>query len=365
MQPFPRRRERARERLRSLDVDALILSPSTDLAYLSGYRVSPSERLSCLLLLADGEDRLVVPGLEAPRATTAVADLAFAVWQETEDPFALVARLLGPARRLALADQMWATFVLNLMRAFPDAELVAASEVLRPLRMRKDEGELEALREVAAGADRAYARLLERVRFTGRPERDVAADLATILREEGHEAVSFNIVASGPNGASPHHETGDRVIADGDVVVCDFGGTRQGYCSDITRTVLVGDREPPDEVRRVHDVVRRAQEAGYAAARAGVAAQEVDRAARRVILDAGYGNAFLHRTGHGIGLDGHEHPYLVEGNAEPLDAGMTFSIEPGIYLAGKFGVRIEDILALTPDGPEPLNRADHALARVR
>lgn len=365
MQPFPRRRERARERLRSLDVDALILSPSSDLAYLSGYRVSPSERLSCLVLLADGEDRLVVPGLEAPRATAAVADLAFAVWQETEDPFALVARLLGPARRLALADQMWATFVLNLMRAFPDAELVAASEVLRPLRMRKDEGELKALREVAAAADRADARLLTEVRFTGRRERDVAADLATILREEGHETVSFNIVASGPNGASPHHETGDRVIAEGDVVVCDFGGTREGYCSDITRAVFVGDGEPPAEVRRVFDVVRRAQEAGYAAARIGVPAQEVDRAARRVIVDAGYGAAFLHRTGHGIGLDGHEHPYLVEGNAEPLEAGMTFSIEPGIYLAGKFGARIEDIVALTPAGPEPLNRVDRALARVR
>ncbi len=351
--------------MRELGIDALLLTPSSDLTYLTDYRIWPSERLTCLVLPVEGEPRLVLPTLEAPRARARVRDVRLSTWGETDDPLALVDQLVGGARRLAVADQMWATFVLRLERRVRGAELVAASEVLRPLRMRKDAAEVEALRAVGAAADRAFARLVSDVRFAGRREREVGEDLGRILREEAHEIVSFTIVGSGPNGASPHHETGERVLAPGDVVVCDFGGTREAYCSDITRTVFVGPGEPPEEVRRVHDVVRRAQEAGYAAAREGVPAQDVDRAARRVIADAGYGDAFVHRVGHGIGLDGHEHPYLVEGNAEPLESGMTFSIEPGIYLAGKFGVRIEDIVALTPSGPEPLNRADRSLIAVR
>ena len=360
------RRSRAASRLRERAIDALLLTPSSDLLYLSGYGISASERLTCLVLTASGEARLVVPALEAPRASAALDDVALVTWGETDDPMALVRELVpGVARRLALADQMWAAFVLRFARAFPGAELLPASDVLRPLRVRKDETELAALRDAGAAADRAFERLAREVRFAGRREREVARELDAILLEEGHDGVRFDIVASGPNGASPHHETGDRVIADGDVVVCDFGGAVRGYGSDITRTVFVGSAAIPEEVRRVHDAVRRAQKAGYAAARAGVAAQEVDRAARRVIAEAGYGASFLHRTGHGIGLDGHEHPYLVEGNAEPLEPSMAFSIEPGIYLAGKFGVRLEDIAALTPRGAEPYNRVDRGLTRVR
>jgi D-alanyl-D-alanine dipeptidase len=234
-------------------------------------------------------------------------------------------------------------------------------EALPLLRAVKDAEELEALRRAARAADAAFADVLG-VRFAGRREVEVAADLAEALRAHGHESVEFTIVGSGPNGASPHHEAGERRIGPGDAVVLDFGGRMAGYCSDITRTVVVGEPEP--ELERVHAIVRAAQEAGVRAVRPGVPCEAVDAAARAVIEEAGYGAAFVHRTGHGIGLDVHEPPYIVAGNRTPLEPGMTFSVEPGIYLAGRFGVRIEDIVAVTPDGVERLDQAPRGLARV-
>ena len=361
---FAERRDRAARACRDQGLAALLIAPGSDLAYLAGYRIRPSERLTCLALTADGRSTLVVPSLEAPRAAAAAPDLELRSWEETEDPFAFVRGLVPAPGDVAIADQMWAAFVLRLQAALPGRGFRPASAVTRALRERKDEAEIRALREVSAAADRAYPRILG-TEFAGRRERDVAADLVAALRAEGHDEVSFTIVASGPNGASPHHETGDRRIADGDVVVMDFGGVREGYCSDITRTVHVGPRVDP-EVQRVHDTVRRAQDAGYAAARAGAPAEAVDAAARAVIADAGYGDRFIHRTGHGIGLDGHEHPYLVTGNSQELAPRMAFSIEPGIYLPGRFGVRIEDIAILDDAGvAEPLNRAERDLAVVR
>src|SRR6266511_1562081 len=329
---YAARRARASAALRQRGLAALLLSPGSDLTYLSGYRTFASERLTCLVLGRDDDATLVVPELESPRAKAAAPDLAQGTWGETDDPYALVASLVRAKGGLAVADQMWSLFVLRLQAAF-------------------------------AAADRAYDRVRERS-FAGRTEREVGADLAALLREEGHDEETFTIVASGPNGASPHHETGTRRIAPGDAIVLDFGGARERYRSDITRTVHVGD-DVDDEVRSVHDTVWRAQEAGYAAAREGATAESVDAAARRVIDDAGYGKDFIHRLGHGIGLDGHEHPYLVRGNSEKLEPGMAFSIEPGIYLPGRFGVRIEDIAILGEDGKaEPLNHADHALAII-
>jgi len=359
---FVARRERASAALRTRGLAALLLAPGSDLAYLSGYRMFGSERLTCLVLTAEGDATLVVPVLESPRAKAAAPDLAQRTWSETDDPYALVASIVRGRGDVAVADQMWALFVLRLQRALPDRSFGLASTLTRELRMRKDAYEREALRAVAEAADQAYEKIRERP-FAGRREREIASELAGYLREAGHDEVTFTIVASGPNGASPHHETGDRRIAEGDTVVLDFGGTREWYCSDITRTVHVG--RPDAETLRVHDAVRRAQEAGYAAAREGASAQSVDVASRKVIADAGFGEYFIHRTGHGIGLDGHEHPYLVSGNEERLEPGMAFSIEPGVYLPGRFGVRIEDIAIIGDDGAVvPLNRADHALAIV-
>ena len=366
---YESRRKRAIAALAERGVGALVVGPGSDLAYLAGYRIGTSERLTGLVLTSDGTSTLVVPALEAPRARAAAPGLELREWQETEDPHALVASLVGSEGRtrrtaaIAIGDQLWAAFLLRLQALLPGQRFRPASEITRPLRMRKDPDELAALREVGASADRAYARVRD-LEFAGRREEEVGADIARILREEGHEEVTFTIVGSGPNGASPHHHTGTRTITKGDAVVLDFGGTRRWYCSDITRTVIVG--EPDAELVRVHDLVRRAQEAGYEAAREGAVARDADAAARAVISDGGYGDRFIHRLGHGIGLDGHEHPYLVSSNEERLERGMAFSIEPGIYLPGRFGVRIEDIAAIGADGrAQPFNVADHALARVR
>ncbi|HEX9436020.1 MAG TPA: Xaa-Pro peptidase family protein [Candidatus Limnocylindria bacterium] len=357
------RRERAAKIGVGAGIGALLTSPGSDLAYLSGHRIHGSERLTCLVLDADGGATLVVPELEAPRARTAAPGLDVRTWGETDDPVALVAALVPKGGWIALDDRMWATFVLKLEAALGGRRFVPASTVTAPLRMQKDAGEIEALRTVAHGADRAYATLRERA-FAGRREREVSAEIGALLRGEGHDEVGFAIVASGPNGASPHHDSGDRVIAPGDAIVLDFGGVEDWYCSDITRTVHVGPTVDA-EVRRVHDVVLRAQEAGYHAAREGATAASVDAAARAVIDDAGYGAYFIHRLGHGIGLDGHEPPYLVRGNDVRLLPGMAFSIEPGIYLPGRFGVRIEDTAFLDARGiAEPLNLADRLLAIV-
>ncbi|HET7701039.1 MAG TPA: Xaa-Pro peptidase family protein [Candidatus Limnocylindria bacterium] len=360
---FADRRKRAAALLRERGIAALLLSPGSDLAYLSGYRVFASERLTCLVLAADGAATLVVPGLESPRAKAAAPDLAQLTWSETEDPYTLVASLVAGRGDVFVADQMWALFTLRLQQALGGRTFAVASSITRELRMRKDPYEREALAAVSAAADRAY-RAVRDHEFSGRRESEIAADLAALLRAEGHDEVAFTIVASGPNGASPHHATGDRIIQQGDTVVLDFGGTREWYCSDITRTVHVG--MPDATTVKVHDAVRRAQEAGYRAARSGATCESVDAAARAVITEAGYGAHFIHRTGHGIGLDGHEHPYLVSGNGERLEPGMAFSIEPGIYLPGRLGVRIEDIAMIGDDGMSvPLNTADHALAVVR
>jgi Xaa-Pro aminopeptidase len=354
---------RAAARLREQDFGALLVAPGADLLYLTGYQLFTSERLTCLVLDREANATIVCPEFEAPRAVAAAPDIARATWGETDDPYKLVASLVVSPGPIAVGDQMWAAFVLSLQGALPGRHFRVASEITRSLRTRKDRAEIEALRLVSEAADRAYAGILERP-FAGRTEREVGADLAELLRAEGHDEVGFTIVASGMNGASPHHETGDRRIAEGDTVVLDFGGAMRGYRSDITRTVHVG-KIVGEEERRVHDVVRRAQEAGYAAARKGAPAESVDAASRDVIDEAGYGAFFSHRTGHGIGLDGHEHPYLVRGNRETLEPGMAFSIEPGIYLPGRFGVRIEDIAVIDDDGSvRPLNRADHAFATV-
>lgn len=357
------RRERAAMVAAGRGIGAVLVSAGSDLAYLTGHRIHGSERLTCLVLDAGGAATLVVPELEAPRARVNAPGAEVRTWGETDDPIALVARSVPRSGSLAVDDRMWASFLLKLQAALPGRAFVTSSEVIADLRLRKDAGEIAALAAVSAGADRAYAKLRERS-FEGRRERDVSAEIGALLRAEGHEEVGFAIVASGPNGASPHHLSADRVIAKGDAIVCDFGGTQDWYCSDITRTVHVGP-SPDPEVRKVHDVVLRAQEAGYRAAREGVEAQAVDAAARAVISDAGYGQFFIHRLGHGIGLDGHEHPYLVRGNAQRLEPGMCFSIEPGIYLPGRFGVRIEDIAYIDDRGvAQPLNGADRSLATV-
>jgi Xaa-Pro aminopeptidase len=343
---------------------ALLVTPGPDLLYLTGHAPPPLERLTVLVVAPGRVPVLLVPLLERPAALASPAADRIEVlgWADGEDPYAVAAAGLLPPGRLAITDQTWASHVLGLQQAAAERTFVAAGRAMPPLRAVKDEEELAALAKAASAADAAFADIVL-VPFAGRREADVAVDLADALRRHGHRTADFTIVGSGPNGASPHHEAGERVIAEGDAVVLDFGGQLGTYCSDITRTVFVG--EPPKEFDRVHDVVRRAQQAAFEAVRPSVRAEEVDRAAREVIDDAGYGERFIHRTGHGIGLELHEPPYIVTGNRTNLEAGMTFSIEPGIYLPDRFGVRIEDIVAVTGGGAVRLNQAPREPQAVR
>ena len=357
------RRARALEAAEAAGLAGILVSPGPDLAYLTAYAPLPLERLTLLVLSASTDPTLVVPTLERPLAEQAggAALLTLRDWRDgRDDPYEIVAAMLAPGR-YAITDRTWASHLLALERATPGRSFVAAGEALPLLRAVKDAEEIERLRAAGGAADAAFADVLAQP-FAGRAERELAGELDRLLREHGHQRVDFTIVGSGPNAASGHHEPGERRIEPGDAVVMDFGGVRDDYCSDITRTVFVG--EPTDEQREVYAIVRAAQQAAFEAVRPGVEAQDVDRAARAVITDAGYGERFVHRTGHGIGLEVHEPPYIVEGNATRLEPGMTFSDEPGIYLEGRFGVRIEDQVAVTVEGAERLNDATRELTIV-
>jgi Xaa-Pro aminopeptidase len=362
----------ARDGLAAADAGALLVGVGADLQWLTGYRAMPLERLTMLVLPRDGDPALIVPRLEMAPALLAPAAGAGLVrivtWEETEDAVALVPSLVGAAdRRLLVSERLWASFVLRMQAAFPGASFGLASEVLRPLRMIKDADEVELLRAAAHAADRVVLAIAAGS-LVGRSEAEVAREVRARLVEEGHDTAEFWIVASGPNSASPHHEASDRVIRAGEPVVLDIGGTRAGYASDITRTLWVTGDEglgPDPEFRRLYAVLQAAQAAATAAVRPGIACEQLDAVARDAIAAAGYGPRFLHRLGHGIGLEGHEDPYLVSGNREPLRAGNAFSVEPGIYVEGRHGARIEDIVVCGAGGPDVLDEVTRDLLVVR
>ncbi|RRO18054.1 aminopeptidase P family protein [Saccharopolyspora rhizosphaerae] len=354
---------RAAETAAASDLDALLITPGSDLRYLLGAGGESHERLTCLVLPADGTPALVVPKLEAPGyADVPLAELGIEVvtWVDGQDPHGVVAELLGAPSRVALADAMPALHTLPLRGKLPRTEQVLASPVLRELRMRKDATELQALRDAGAAIDRVHARMAEFLK-PGRTEAEVGADIEAAILAEGHTEAAFIIVGSGPHGASPHHSLSDRVVERGDVVVIDIGGPiASGYNSDCTRTYAVGEPAQPD-VRETYAVLQAAQRAAVDAVRPGVTAESVDAAAREPIAAAGFGENFVHRTGHGIGLDVHEEPYIVGGNELVLEAGMAFSVEPGIYQQGHWGARIEDIVIVTESGVESVNNQPHEL----
>ena len=351
-----------------LGVDVVVLTPGSDLRYLCGYDAHAMERLTALAVPRSGEPLLVVPRLEAPMVDAGPAGalgLDVLAWDETDDAFALLARevtarLGSVPARVAVGARTWAEHALGVHRALPGSALELATPVLDRLRMVKTPAEVEELAAAGAAIDRVHARMGEWLRV-GRTEAEVGADIAAAILAEGHVGVDFTIVGSGPNGASPHHELSDRVVRAGDLVVVDIGGeTATGYRSDCTRTYAVGG-EPGAEVAEWYAVLQDAQEAAVAAVRPGVTAEQVDAVARDRITVAGWGEHFIHRTGHGIGLDTHEAPYIVAGNDLPLEAGMAFSVEPGIYLAGRAGARIEDIVVCTDEGVRVLNRGPRGL----
>ncbi|MFJ9786894.1 M24 family metallopeptidase [Amycolatopsis sp. NPDC101161] len=357
------RLDRARTAAAAADTDALLIAPGSDLRYLLGQAGGSFERLTTLVVPADGTPALVVPKLEAPGYADVPTDelgVELLTWVDGDDPYKLVADRLGKPGRVAVSDFTPALHVLALRAALGTAEQTLAGPVVRELRMRKDAAEIASLRDAGAAIDRVHARVHEWLR-PGRTEAEVGADIAAAIVEEGHTQADFVIVGSGPNGASPHHDVSDRVIEKGDVVVVDIGGPLPaGYNSDSTRTYAVGTPRDAD-VAETYAVLQRAQAAAVAAVKPGVTAEAVDAAARDVIAEAGFGEYFIHRTGHGIGLDVHEEPYIIAGNALPLEPGMAFSVEPGIYQPGRWGARIEDIVIVTEDGVEPVNNQPHEL----
>jgi Xaa-Pro aminopeptidase len=347
----------ARRAAADAGLGALLVSPGADLRYLTGYQAQPLERLTCLVVPAEGEPFLLVPELERPAALASPAGalgIEITGFAETDDAYALIARRLPAGTRLfAVDNHMWAEKLLAFQAAMPGAQTGLAGDVLSVLRMRKSPAEVAALRRAGGAIDRVHRRMGEWLK-PGRTEREVAKDIGDAIIDAGHVSADFVIVGSGPNGASPHHEVSDRVIQAGDPVVVDIGGTMpDGYCSDSTRTYAVG--EPPAAFRELYEVLLRAQTAQTEAVRPGITAEELDAVGRDIITAAGYGEHFIHRTGHGIGLETHEEPYIVSGSKRALEPGMAFSVEPGIYLPATFGARIEDIAVCTETGGERLN----------
>lgn len=354
------RLRRAQQTMRDRGIDALFVGPSADLRYLIGYAAMPSERINLLVIPADGDAELIVPTLEAARVIADGASELVDVrtWDETDDPMDHVVQIMRSndteSGTFAVQDRLWTSFTLQLQERLAGSTWLPGSAVMRDLRVKKTPEEIEALRAVGTAIDDVHRQVPELLR-PGRTEAEIGREIRERILEQ-HDVVNFCIVASGPNGASPHHETGSRVLQEGDAVVVDIGGTMNGYCSDNTRNYVVG--EAPEGYAEMYEVLLRAQKAGVAAVKPGATAQDIDRACREVITEAGYGEYFVHRTGHGIGVEGHEEPYLLEGNEEVLEVGMAFSIEPGIYIPDRYGARIEDIVAVTDEGADRLNTID-------
>lgn len=350
-----RRIERAQTVMGERGVDFLFVAPSSDLVYFFDLAAHASERLLLLIIPQQGQPQMVIANFERPHAAGKEQMVQLHTWEEHERPLDLVRAIVGgvSSPTIAVSDQMRAGFLVGMLESIPDAAFINGMGIIRELRMVKDEDEIEKLKEAAARADAAWEEFVGTTRLAGKTERQAAAELAELRVKHGLEVTSNGICASGPNSAAPHHRTGSRIIQPGDSVVFDFGGKYEYYTADVTRTVHIG--EPGDEYRRAYDAVLRANEAAVSVYRPGVPCQDVDAAARSVIEAAGFGPYFSHRLGHGLGLDGHEEPYLVKGNMLPLEAGMVFSDEPGIYIPGRFGIRIEDSVVVRDGGGEKIN----------
>lgn len=370
---YAERQLRAKAALAAAGATALLVGVGPELEWLTGYAAHGGERLNLLVVPAQGDIAYLSPRLEAPAARVAPGlaggRVRIETWEETDDPYLLVPALLPPPAplRLLISDGLRAQFVLGLQAVLPGVGWGLASSVLGPMRRTKDAEEIALLRAAAHAADRAIERIIEGP-LLGRTEADVARAVREALLDAGHDTAEFSIVASGPNSASPHHEPGERVIAAGEPLLLDIGGRRAGYNSDITRTVWIAGEDgsgPDDAFRSIYELTAAGQAAAREAVRPGVSFEALDAAARDVISAGGHGQSFIHRLGHGIGLEVHEEPYVVAGNAATAVAGDTFSCEPGIYLEGRYGVRIEDALVCTTEGGESLNEAPRALRVVR
>ncbi|MBA7481090.1 putative dipeptidase PepE [subsurface metagenome] len=365
MEIHQQRMVKAQELLAKLDFDFMALFPSSNMLYLSGFYDEPGERMLLLLVPREGEPIFLVPELYEEQIKQESPFQDIRIWRDSDNPMNLLRRtvldLAVREGKVLVDDGMWAKFFLMLREALPKAKFSLVSRVMVPLRMQKTAHEIHCLEQAGAIADETFEEII-RSKITGMTELTLATALEEAMKERGAEKVAFVLVASGPNSALPHYGGGQRRIEPGDVVILDYGCRIQGYCSDITRTIVC--KEASKEIQAVYEIVERAQDKAVQAIRPGVKAEEIDQAARQEITKAGYGERFIHRTGHGIGLDVHEEPYIVEANHLELRQGMAFSVEPGIYLPGQFGIRIEDIVVVTQRGAQRMNRCTHTLQIV-
>ncbi len=359
-----KRIEKAQKEMQHRDVASMFIAPGSNLFYLTGIRAMSSERIYLFHVPASGKPTLLLPTFERLGAEDSGVDAEILEWSDATGSDDATKQLISEAKgAMAVDDQLWSAFLLDLQALTPNAKWSKASEIMRELRSRKSPEEVQILREAAAIADKTFAELTAQ-EFSGRKESEIASEIQRLLMLHGQEKMQFGIVGSGENGAKPHHEASERVIQPGDAIVLDFGGTYKSYQSDMTRMAVVKGGALDPDFEKVHDIVNRANAAAHDAVYVGAKCGDVDHAARNVIEEAGYGEYFTHRTGHGIGIDIHEHPYIRQGSREVLDEGMAFSIEPGIYLPGRFGVRIEDIAVCTAAGSENINLSSHAITFV-
>jgi Xaa-Pro aminopeptidase len=355
-----RRIDHVRAEMERQGVDYLLVGPSSDLVYLAGFPVKPSERLTLLVLAREGAPLLLLPDFELPSVENLPVDLETVPWVDGEDPAVLLASRL-PRGAAGLGGQTQSRFRFAVERAAPQLRWVDGDSLIAPVRLRKSHEEIESLRAATRAADAVLSEIV-RQGVEGRTERELVDDIRDLLAVHGNDPTGSGLAAFGPHSAAPHHVITDRTARAGDGVIVDFGGTCDGYRADVTRTLHVG--EPPDRFRRVYEVVREANARAIEHVQPGVTAERIDAIARQHIIRAGFGAWFLHRTGHGIGLDVHEAPYLVRGDATVLESGMAFTVEPGIYLPGEFGVRIEDVVLVNAGSGERLNRHTHELQVV-
>jgi Xaa-Pro aminopeptidase len=340
-----------REKMRRTGADLVAIGPGSHMDWLLGFHPHPDER-PCLLLVGLGAETFLMPVLNA-EGTRESTDISFHTWSDEIGPDAALSQALAAigataAKKVVLDETMRADFALLVLGALPGATHAFTSDTIGALRMRKDDSEFDKLMMNSGIADRAMQKAFSLAK-PGMTERELAAEIRSHFQSEG-ATPAFWIVGGGGNGAFPHHQAGDRQLQEGDAVVVDIGGRKGGFPSDITRMMAIG--HPPEGYGQIHGIVENAVQAALKAARPGVMAKEVDAAARKVISDAGYGEYFVHRTGHGLGIDGHEPPYITATSETVLEEGMVFSIEPGIYIPGRFGIRLEEIVILREDGPE-------------
>lgn len=364
---YQSRWQTAAERIAAVGGDGVVVRGGSDLVYLTGYHASSMERITAFVATPGREVALIpemfVPKIEVPLVPEQPEVYSVTGWDDDQDPVQLIAEALGDARKVLVSDELWAVHLLGLQRLMPATEFVSFSDSLGGLRSVKNDDEMLAIQTVGGLANQVAAALQNGdIPLVGRSEKAIAADISQRLLDVGHETVEFCIVASGPNSASPHHHPTDRIVEAGEMVLCDFGGKHKGYCSDITRCVWTGPI--PDDVAATWDTLKKAQQAAVDAARPGATLGDVDAAARDVIADAGFGDKFIHRTGHGIGTEVHEQPYVKSGNDEVVVEGHAFSIEPGIYISGQWGMRLEDIVVVSDSGAIRCSTTNHNIVSV-